>query len=50
MKRKASRRISVRLSEPAASKLEKIARKITPRGTEPNTTVAIRNLIEKERL
>lgn len=49
MKRR-SKRITVRLPDPTAAKLERIARKVTPKGTEPNTAAAIRNLIEKEKL
>ncbi len=50
MKRRTPKRITVRLSDPAADKLDRIARKVTPKGSEPNTAAAIRNLIEKEKL
>lgn len=49
MKRR-TKRVTVRLAEPAAEKLERIARRIVPRGSQPNLAMAVRNLIEKEKL
>lgn len=43
-------RVTIRLPDPALDKLDKIARKVTPKGSEPNNSAAIRSLIEKEKL
>lgn len=50
MPKKRNSRVTVRLPEPALDKLEKIAKRVAPKGSEPNASMAIRNLIEKEKL
>jgi hypothetical protein len=48
--KKRNQRVTVRLSEPALDKLDRIAKRVTPKGTEPSASAAIRNLIEKEKV
>lgn len=48
MKRQSSRKIGIRLPAAVAAKLDTLARRVTPKGSKPNVSMAIRNLIEKE--
>lgn len=48
--KRTNKRITVRLPETSMQKLERIARKVAPRGSQPNSSAAVRNLIEKEKL